>query len=152
MSAILNNLIWQACEVLAKEKHLITIKNIRTKLTELGYQNHELDCADHELTAIINKWRITKLNNQCVKTENDADTFNIYKALAIPRKEDKTTLSNMQKKIFSLEYELNKYKHAACRANQKTKLLEKKLHTVVNNAQRERQEVIAKIKNMLTNP
>lgn len=154
MSDSTKDTVWQACEALAKEKSLITIKNIKIKLYSLGYSNQELDKIEYDITSVINQWRIKKLNNSCNNITNDVATkeheFNIYKALAIPRKEDKTIVSNLQKKVFTLEYELNQYKHTVCRVNKKNKLLEKKLHTTINNVQRERQEVITKLKGMLT--
>ncbi len=150
MAITIKDAIWQSCELLVKEKNLITIKNIKLKLYSLGFSNEKLDSIEHDITPLISQWRITKLNNSRKNATADTSDFNIYKALAIPKKtDDKSALSNMQKKIFALEHELNKYKHAACRANTKTKLLEKKLHTIIANVKRERQEFIADLKGML---
>ena len=145
MSGSIKDSVLQSCELLAKEKNLITLKNIKIKLYNLGYSNQELDKIEHDITSVINQWRMTRLNN----SRDNTNDFNIYKALAIPRKEDKTVVSNLQKKVFTLEYELNQYKHTVCRVNKKNKLLEKKLHTTIINVQRERQEVISKLKGML---
>jgi hypothetical protein len=82
MSAVIKDAIWQSCELLAKEKKLITIKNIKMKLNSLGYDfNKDLDSIDNDITSLISKWRITKLNDSC----NNPNGFNLYKALAIPK-------------------------------------------------------------------
>lgn len=145
MSMALNETIWKTCELLINEKNLITIKNIKIKLYNLGYSYKTLNELEQEIISIVNKWRVAKLNNDC----NNKDDFNIYKTLAIPKQKQKTNLTAMEKKIFHLECELNKYKNANCRANQRTKLLEKKLHTLINNIKQERQQLICEIKNML---
>ena len=146
MTAI-KDAIWQSCELLAKEKQLITIKNIKTKLTILGYEfSPDFDNLDHDITALISEWRITKLN----VSRDNSNTFNLYKTLAIPKKDDKLSITILRKKIFTLEYELNKYKHVAYRANKKTKLLEKKLHTIITNSKKERQEFIVELQTMLS--
>ena len=150
MSGNINDAIWQACDILAKAKDLITIKNIKSKLLGLGFDIATLEYLDPDITKIISKWRMRKLSEDSATQPNSVPGFDLYKVLAIPQKDDKAVINKLQKKIFTLEFELNKYKHAACRANKKTKLLEKKLHTVLANVKRERNEFIEEIQRMLT--
>jgi len=56
----------------------------------------------------------------------------------------------MQRKIFILESELNRYKHATFRATNKVKYLEKKLYSLKGYVSRERQNIIVNLRSMLS--
>ena len=99
--------IWKSCELLTKEKKLITVKNIKIKLYSLGYKYYnESENLEFDISSVINKWRIKKLDNSCKNKKK----FDIYNALSIPKKESQNTTAAFKKKIFTLECELNKYK------------------------------------------
>lgn len=171
----IRNSVLTCCERLAAQKELVTSKRVKQEILRLALHSvADVEAQDHKIPKLISDWRMQRLangsrcarqpelNNQTV-VQADAvlqaeqyqaaasvtDNFNVYQSLQLPSKLDSRELMDLQRKVFILESELNRYKHAAIRANNKVKCLEKKNNSFKSKLKRERQEIIACLRSML---
>lgn len=152
MMDITNN-VNDCCEQLAAKKELITTRRVEQELLDNAtLDKNEIVAQAHKIPKLISTWRIIKLRNtQQIDLDQNSEPKNelIDKALQMPAKVDLCDFMELQRKTFSLENELNRYKHATFRANSKAKCLEKKLHSVRGQVDRERRVMIDCLREML---
>lgn len=139
----------ESCEQLALTKELITSRRVQKALiSSQRYPKDQITSQAHKIPRMISKWRISRVNEQ-KKDLPAKEKVDIYKSLQIPKQNNKKHFNATQKKIYSLENEVNRYKHSLSRANSKIKFLEKKLQSFKSQSSNQRREVIDSIKTML---